>query len=406
MPQKKQNQEAITMMISLEGMKFSDDNKSEIQILKKGEWNHPYYGQVKIDDQTIKEMMTNFKKDIRAHSKKAGLPVDEEHFSSKGAVGWMKKLINRGSEGLFAVVEWNSKGRQAIEDNIYKFFSPEFYFKFEDPETRRMHNNVLIGGALTNRPYFKGLNPVVLSEDIIIKEKNRMFKLSELVTKDIASLSDDEKKFITSKFSELSTGQKVIFDELKPEKTEEKKEEKTEEEIKKEADDKKTADDKLEADKKAKEKEEGVTANEGKISMSETEVKKLKEDAALGVKASEDLRKMSIEKEVGKLLFSDSNKEGKLPATANNDNKIVDFVMSLSEEMSVKFYEIVNSLPSAKIFGEIGEASYGENVSDVKKPKGASDESFELDVKAREIMKSNDKMTYEEALVQAEKDLK
>jgi len=378
--------DAITMMISLEGMKFSDDNKSEIQILKKGEWDHPAYGRVKIDEKIMKEMMTNFNKDIRAHSHKEGLPVDEEHFSSKGAVGW-------------------SKGRQAIEDKIYKFFSPEFYFKYEDPETRRMHNNVLIGGALTNRPYFKGLKPVVLSEDIIIKNHNRM-KLSELLTKDVASLSDEEKQFITSKFSELNEGQKVIFDELKPETNKENnKEEKTDEEKKKEEDAK--------AEKKAKEDndkkpEGGVEANEGKIVMSEKDVIKLKEDAAKGVQASEDLRKMNIEAKVGKLLFSDSNKDGKLPATANKDNKIVDFIMSLSEEMATKFYEIVNSLPSAKIFGEIGESSYGENANDIKKPVGASEESYALDIKAKSIMseKGNEDMKYEDALIAAEKALK
>jgi len=375
------------MLMSLDNMKFNDDNKSEIQVMKKGEWDHPAYGRVEIDDKIMKEMVSNFSKNIRAHSKKEGLPVDEEHFSSKGAVGWIKKLINRGSEGLFALVEWNSKGRQAIEDKIYKFFSPEFYFQYEDPETRRMHNNVLIGGALTNRPYFKGLKPVVLSEDIIINNTINM-KLSELIKKDLSSLNDEEKKFITSKFSELEDENKKKFDELKPE--EEKKPEEKKDEKKEDDNNEKPAG--------------GVEANEGKIAMNENEVKKLKEDAQKGVQASEDLRKMKIESKVKEFTFSESNKDGRLPATANTDNKVVDFVMSLTEEMATKFYEIIGSLPSPKIFGELGETSFGENVDD-KKPAGVSEESHKLDIKARELMKSDDKMTYEEALAKAEKEL-
>lgn len=390
----KKEKQVITMLMSLENMKFSDDNKSEIQILKKGEWDHPRYGRVEIGDKIMKEMISNFNQNIRAHSKKKGLPVDEEHFSAKGAVGWMKKLINRGSEGLFALVEWNSKGRQAIEDKVYKFFSPEFYFQYEDPETRRMHNNVLIGGALTNRPYFKSLNPVVLSEDIIYNNNNNPMNLSELIKKDLSSLNDEEKKFITSKFSELQDEDKKKFDELKPEKTDEEK--KKEEEEAKKAKEEKEANDNKPAG--------GVKANEGKIAMSEEEVKKLKEDAQKGVQASEDLRKMKVESKVTEFTFSESNKDGRLPATANADNKVVDFIMSLTEEMATKFYEIISSLPSPKIFGELGEASFGEN-ADEKKPAGVSDESHKLDLKARELMKSDDKMTYEEALVKAEKEL-
>jgi len=123
----------ITMMIPLDGIKFSEEDKSEIQLLKMGEWNHPMYGPIKVTSDVFDEFVKNFKKDLRAHSSSIGLPVDEEHHSAGGAVGWIKKLINRGSEGLFAIVEWNSKGRQMIKDAVYRFFSPEFYFQYEDP---------------------------------------------------------------------------------------------------------------------------------------------------------------------------------------------------------------------------------------------------------------------------------
>lgn len=359
---KKANEHPITMMVPL-NMTFDEKNQTELQLLKEGEWNHPMYGPIKITEDNLKEFVANFKKNLRAHSSTIGLPVDEEHRSDCGAVGWIKELINRGKEGLFAIVEWNAKGRQLIEDAIYRFFSPEFYFQYEDPESRKVYNNVFVGGAITNRPYFKGLNPVVLSEDILI---NNTMLLSEVSLKNLADLDNDEKSFIASHFSELDEVGKTKFAELNPNK-----------------------------------EAPAVGAPAGSVTMSEVEVKKLKDAADAGVKATEELKKKEMSDKIEKLVFSESNKEGKLPATIKE--KVTAFAMSLNDTQATAFFEIVNGLPKATLFSEIGgEGGEGE---EGEAPEGVEANSFKLDQKAKALIKANDKLSYPEALLMAEKEL-
>jgi hypothetical protein len=367
----------FTMMVPLLA-KFAEEDKSEIQILKPGKWDHPSYGEVEITNNVQKEFADNFKRDLRAHSSTVGLPIDEEHRSSEGAVGWIKKLINRDQEGLFAIVEWNTKGRQLIKDAIYRFFSPEFYFQYEDPETRRVYNNVLAGGALTNRPYFKGLSPVVLSEQNLINKNNKhMPTLKEVCQKALAEFNDEEKALVIEKFSELDEEMQKKFAELKP------KEENKEK------------------DKGQKNDGAGAVKASEEFKMSEAEAKQLKEQAAEGVRAMAEVKKMRTNEKVSGFIYSESNKTGKLPATLKD--KVVNFVLTLSEEQTKAFDEIIGGLPSAQIFAEIGDAAFSDNKTSA--PAGVDEDSFALDQKAKEVMKANDKLTYEQALVMAEKEL-
>ena len=373
-------------------LEFDEDGKSELQILKQGKWDHPGYGMVEITDEIQNDFVKNFKKDLRAHSSTVGLPIDEEHRSSSGAVGWIKKLKNRGSEGLFAIVEWNTKGQQLIKDAIYRFFSPEFYFTYEDPESRKTYNNVLVGGALTNRPYFKSLTPVVLSEQNLITNEEKNMELNELIKKSLADLDNDEKSFITSHFSELSEDDKTKFAELKPAETFKEGDACTMGDGSKGK--MKMVNGKMVCMAEAPAKK----ANE----MSETEIKELQEKANQGVQAMAEVKKMKLSEKVSGLIYSETNKEkGKLPATLKE--KVVAFAASLSEDQEVKFFEIVDGLPTAKLFGEIGNSGDGGN--NASAPTGTDQSSFELDKRAKELQASDKNLSYEQALVMAEKEL-
>lgn len=395
MQKKEKGQFAITTLVPLD-LSFAEkkDGGYELMLLKPGKWNHPAYGMVEITKEIQEEFVNNFNKNLRAHSATVGLPIDEEHYSDRGATGWIKKLINKGNEGLFGMVEWNAKGRELIKNAIYRFFSPEFYFTYEDPEDRRLYNNVLVGGALTNRPYFKGLNPVVLSEKLIYTHMN----IQDIMKKVFADLTDDEKSFVTSHFNELDEAGKEKFEELKPTETEEEKT--AREAAEKEEADKKAADEakaKEEADAKAKAdaEAEALKASEGKITMSEVEAKRLREDSIA-------LKKMQMSEKINGFIYSNNNADGKLPATLKD--KVTEFAMSLNEDQATKFYEIIGGMPSAKLFAELGESALANNDGS-EAPKGVDEDSFNLDKKAKELMKANDKLEYQEALIMAEKEL-
>ena len=141
----------------------SSDNKL-VEIMRTGEWKHPVYGELKITDETLENVICNFNDKVRG----VDIPIDLEHEVSqhKGeAAGWVKSLIKKGNK-LLAEIEWTKLGEEKIKDKIYRYFSPEFKFNYRDSETGKVYKDVLFGGGLTNKPFIKRMNPVMLSENI------------------------------------------------------------------------------------------------------------------------------------------------------------------------------------------------------------------------------------------------
>jgi len=138
---------------------------SEIEVLTEGLWEHELYGEIEITPEDINLFVENFNNKAR----KIDIAVDQEHNPELGAAGWFKqleKVVEEGVTKLKAVVEWTEMGADLLSKGIYKYFSPEFDFEYEDYETHEQFENVLLGGGLTNRPYFKSLAPVQLSENV------------------------------------------------------------------------------------------------------------------------------------------------------------------------------------------------------------------------------------------------
>jgi len=153
----------LSSLIDVSGEKFGEE--TEIEVLHSGRWEHPQYGEIIITEQDIDRFVKSFKQQVR----KVDLAVDQEHMPEKGAAGWFKELWKENEDGkikLKAKVNWTPVGEELIKNGIFKYFSPEFEFQYEDQETHDVFENVLLGGALTNRPYFKDLSPVMLSENV------------------------------------------------------------------------------------------------------------------------------------------------------------------------------------------------------------------------------------------------
>lgn len=337
---------------------------TQIHILPVGKWNHPVYGKMEITADDIDEFIQHFNDGLRND-----VPITEGHEvdDEKPAVGWFRKLINKGSEGLWAVVEWTDRGKQLLAEKAYKYFSPEFYQKYEDPETRKEYDNVLVGGALTNKPYFKELSPVVLSEHLIKSFKeNDMPTLEEVLKKESGKLTDEEKAVLVEHKDELTDEQKETFKaDLAVEKTEEKPEEKPEPKPE---------------EKPVEKPEEKKDASE-KVSINASELASLKEQAKQGAAAHATLEERDIKDAVSTMTFSESNKAGHfLP---KSKDKVVGFMKTLSIDQRKAFAEIVKELPDVKMFKEIGK--------DGGETKSAKDEVNALVEKA---MSDNKALTY------------
>ena len=206
---------------------------NQIEIMRTGTWKHPIYKKLEITNNTIENIIENFKNKVRG----VDISFDLEHGETSHkteAVCWVKNLIKKGSS-LLAEVDWTEFGKEKIKDKSFKYFSPEFKFSYEDPETGKMYNDVLFGGGLTNRPFIKNMSPIMLSETVqkdvqelldnnnfmdevseegeentLNKKLLEVLKLSESATEDQISIAVNKLIEDSKKLSEVEEAKKTL----------------------------------------------------------------------------------------------------------------------------------------------------------------------------------------------------
>ena len=143
---------------------------SWIQVAVAGDYEDKRYGQFAITTEMLSAMVLNFS------SGKFPVPpteicVDYDHLTTKAsqvpgdgkAAGWFKQLETRDDgTTLWARVEWTAAGAEAIASNEYRFFSPYFTSNYEDQNGDEL-GPCLINGAVTNRPFLQGMQPLSLA---------------------------------------------------------------------------------------------------------------------------------------------------------------------------------------------------------------------------------------------------
>jgi len=86
--------------------------------------------------------------------------IDYEHQTLQGveapAAGWVKRLINRGTEGLWVIVEWTRQAKEYLENREYRYFSPVFWVSDKGRKIVKIENV-----ALTNYPRINNLRPIM-----------------------------------------------------------------------------------------------------------------------------------------------------------------------------------------------------------------------------------------------------
>lgn len=130
---------------------------------KPGSYQHPVYGTIDMSPDRIAEFVSNFEKGVYQNP----IPIDLEHETKLGgAAGWIHGLVTNGDGSVDAVVTWTDRGAEALRRDRYAYVSPEWYVAWDDPVSGETYENVLIGAALTARPFFKppALRPLAANE--------------------------------------------------------------------------------------------------------------------------------------------------------------------------------------------------------------------------------------------------
>jgi phage I-like protein len=158
----------LAYAVDLNTVKFEDATGTWIHAMPLGEYDHPVYGKVSITPDRVQTFATN----VNGRVREIDPDVDYDHkATTKEAAGWVKKAEAR-SDGLWLFVDWTTQAAQKIKDKAYRYFSPEFADEWEHPKSKTKFKDVLFGGALTNRPFFKDLLPLNMSE-LFEEQQNR-----------------------------------------------------------------------------------------------------------------------------------------------------------------------------------------------------------------------------------------
>ncbi len=148
--------------VDLSTYQFDDgeDTTVWLQMMPHGEFSHPTHGKIVISPERVSNFVRNFDDGFRGQD----LDVDYEHKERTGkAAGWIKKVEAR-SDGLWGLVDFAKSAYGEIREGSWRYFSPEFAPKWKNPTNEEERKDVLFGGALTNRPFLKGILPINLSE--------------------------------------------------------------------------------------------------------------------------------------------------------------------------------------------------------------------------------------------------
>jgi len=353
----------------------------EIEVMQVGKWNTPNHGSFEVTEKDLDEYVDNFKKGVRK-----GVPIDLEHKSDAGAVGWVQDLKKVGNS-LRATIDWTKTGASLLQERAYKYFSPEFVVaNYKDPEGKlAADRNVLVGGALTNRPLFKNLSAIVASDDgsdgnsgtkLIFAEGETM-QLDDIRKKPVADLQDDERKFLEEHKAELTDAELTAYG-LKAEadKVEEKKEEVAPIEAAPAA-----------AAPAAVAASDATKGKEGdQVTISASELDTLKKGAELGKIAHAELEHKKASDLVETLVADDKFKSGGKDAITN-------FVLTLNETQRASFEKDVlpNIQTKSVIASEIGSDDKG----------ALSTAAAALDDAAQKIMADDKSVSYATAVKKA-----
>jgi hypothetical protein len=132
-------------------------------IPKPGVYKHPLYGDVEISaERTARLAASVANKVYQEH-----IPLDLEHQTKlSGAAGYIRELRLNSDGSADARIDWTPRGIHAISSKQFRYVSPEWFRKWEQPLTGQIHEDVVAGGALTTRPFFKegSLRALVASE--------------------------------------------------------------------------------------------------------------------------------------------------------------------------------------------------------------------------------------------------
>src|SRR4030042_1773952 len=150
------------LFLFAEAIRKLDAGDSWNMILPIGTFYTKKYGKVSITNEEARALVRNW--EARAMGEREPF-VDTEHDLGP-ANGWIKALQireahNGDGPGVWALVDWTDRGRDLVEQRIYKYLSAMFG-PHQKVETGEIVKPVLLAVSLTNTPLMETMPAVSL----------------------------------------------------------------------------------------------------------------------------------------------------------------------------------------------------------------------------------------------------
>jgi len=154
-------------------MKADGSLPSEIQLIPYGS-HKTDKGDFVLDEEAIASVMSDLE------GRENDMVIDYEHQTLYGgeapAAGWITKLVNKGKDGLWALVEWTDRAAGYLKNREYRYLSPVFLKRQSDGRVTK-----LINAALTNQPAIDGMVPLVNKAALGRKEQTEVSEMEKLL---------------------------------------------------------------------------------------------------------------------------------------------------------------------------------------------------------------------------------
>lgn len=163
-------------------------------------YHTPQYGKVPLTVEKVQRMVKNFKENIRGQEIATNFDHGADAAKGNKASGWFRDFKVAPSSddpaqmSLYAAVQFTEEAAQEIKTGAWKYFSLEWDDLWVDNKGAK-HEDVIVGGAITNRPTAKNLAalPINFSEtlwnELTDDEKKRYTRL--IKTKSKRQLSEE-----------------------------------------------------------------------------------------------------------------------------------------------------------------------------------------------------------------------
>jgi hypothetical protein len=187
------------------------DNKAPewVQLMRTIKAEHGVYGAVKLDTKDLQA----FKKNFDEKKRRVELAVDYSHMAHLEAAGWITNIELREQDTeLWIQVDWTDEAKKKIQDKQYRYLSADFSMKYIDEETNEVIGQMLHGAGLTNRPFIRGMNPILSEINDVELSNEQICKIRGIIHgKD----EQPNEKDIVMNFKELLEAVKNLSNEEK-----------------------------------------------------------------------------------------------------------------------------------------------------------------------------------------------